>query len=91
MWSRICVDRLTYRQSKISKDEVMGPLNLTKKAATMLKRFFMAQWKYPSQGDWTEQIMLDLDEFNISREKEEIESYSTYSFKRQERLHSPNL
>ena len=25
---RICVDRPTYRQSKISKDEIQGPLNL---------------------------------------------------------------
>ena len=53
-----------------------------RKADTMLKRFFMAQWKYPSKGDWTEQIILDLDEFNISRDLEEIKSYSTYSFKK---------
>ena len=28
LWSKICVDRLTYRQSKMVKDEIKDLLNL---------------------------------------------------------------
>ena len=48
---------------------------------TMLKRFFLTQWKYPTCGDWTEQVRLDLDEFGLPNDLEKIEAYSSYSFK----------
>ena len=43
---------------------------------TMLKRFFLTQWKYPTCGDWTEQVRLDLDEFGLLNDLEKIEAYS---------------
>ena len=48
---------------------------------TMLSRFFMAQWKYPCHGDWTELARKDLAEFEIPEELEYIRSLSGHSFK----------
>ena len=48
---------------------------------SMLKRFFIAQWKYPTKGDWTEQVKLDLEEFGLPIDLMKIEAYSSYSFK----------
>ena len=48
----------------------------------MLYSFFTTQWYSPSPGDWTEQVKLDLDDFNIQCDFEYIERKSTDAFKR---------
>ena len=48
----------------------------------MLYSFFITQWYKPSKGDWTEQIKLDLEEFNIPIDLEYISSKSKDSFKK---------
>ena len=47
----------------------------------MLHKFFKAQWKYPTSQDWTEQVKIDLEDFNIPIDLEFIKSKSEYSFK----------
>ena len=47
----------------------------------MLSKFFMAQWKYPCNGDWTEKAKKDLAEFEIPEELDYIRSFSAQSFK----------
>ena len=39
----------------------------------MLYSFFITQWYSPSPGDWTEQVKLDLDDFNIPCDFDYIE------------------
>ena len=41
----------------------------------------MAQWKYPSVNDWTEQVHTDLRDFGITVDLEFIKKSSVYSFK----------
>ena len=48
---------------------------------TMLSRFFMAQWKYPCSGDWTQQVRRDLAEFEIPEDLNYLRSKSAQSFK----------
>ena len=47
----------------------------------MLRRFFQAQWNYPSPGDWTEQVKMDLIDFGIEVDLQLIKSKSTEVFK----------
>jgi hypothetical protein len=54
---------------------------LVKQSETsMLKNFFMAQWKYPTMNDWTEQVKKDLIDFDLPIELDLIKARSTYSF-----------
>jgi hypothetical protein len=49
----------------------------------MVKQFFLAQWNYPApKGEWTEQTMLDLEEFDISDELQWIKSKSKFALKK---------
>ena len=48
----------------------------------MLYKFFIAQWKNPSKGDWTEQVKADLIEFGISMDFNDIKRKSKDAFKR---------
>ena len=47
----------------------------------MLSTFFSTQWNNPSRGDWSEQIKVDLNDFGIDCNFEEIKSKSKDSFK----------
>ena len=38
---------------------------VTRKSEEMLAKFFITQWKYPSPGDWTEQVKEDLKDFGM--------------------------
>ena len=46
----------------------------------MLYKFCNAQWKHPTSQDWTEQVKIDLEDFNIPIDLEFIKSKSKYSF-----------
>ena len=48
----------------------------------MVYSFFITQWYNPSKGDWTEQVKLDLQEFNIPIDFDYISSKSKDSFKK---------
>ena len=48
----------------------------------MLKKFFLTQWYQPCEGDWTETVKQNLEEFNIPCNFESIKSKSRESFKR---------
>ena len=54
---------------------------VSRKENEMLYKFFSAQWKYPVKNDWTEQVKLDLEEFEISSNLELIRSKSKLAFK----------
>ena len=47
----------------------------------MLSKFFQVQWKYPTRGDWVEDVRKDLKDFGIDESLEFIKSKSEYSFK----------
>ena len=47
----------------------------------MLHKFFIAQWKYPSSGDWTDQVRIDLSDFGLDLDLESLKSKSKFSFK----------
>ena len=48
----------------------------------MLSKFFLTQWKYPCNSkEWTEQVRIDLDDFDIPVDLNFIKSKSEYSFK----------
>ena len=49
----------------------------------MIHQFFTAQWFNPSRGDWTETVKLDLEEFDIPVNLEEIKAKSKYTFKKE--------
>ena len=55
---------------------------VSRKENEMLYKFFSAQWKYPVKNDWTEQVKLDLEEFEISSNLEWIRSKSKLAFKK---------
>ena len=42
----------------------------------------MKQWDEPVKLDWTEQVKIDLQDFNIQPNLEEIKGKSKHSFKR---------
>ena len=43
---------------------------------------FKAQWSYPARrGEWTEQVKLDMKEFGMELDLEQIRSKSNFSFK----------
>ena len=46
----------------------------------MLKKFFQAQWRYPTSGDWTEQVKQDLEDFEIECDLDFLRSKSKESF-----------
>ena len=47
----------------------------------MLHKFFITQWKYPAvRGEWTEQVKLDLSEFDIVEDLQSIKSKSKLAF-----------
>ena len=48
--------------------------------STMLNSFFMAQWKYPTTNDWTEQVKTDLTDFGLPTDLDLIKAKSTFSF-----------
>ena len=48
--------------------------------SSMLNSFFMAQWKYPTTNDWTEQVKTDLKDFDLPIDLDWIKEKSTYSF-----------
>ena len=54
---------------------------LTSNPDSMLTKFFNVQLKYPSPGDWTEQVKVDLADFGIEMDLDTIRSKSIYSFK----------
>ena len=47
----------------------------------MLAKFFQVQWKYPTRGDWVEDVRQDLIDFGINESLDVIKSKSEYSFK----------
>ena len=52
----------------------------------MLKKFFLTQWYQPCEGDWTETVKQNLEEFNIPCNFESIKSKSREAFKRLVRI-----
>ena len=56
---------------------------LTKRNETeMLHKFFITQWKYPTnKQDWTQQVKIDLQDFQIPVDLDFIKSKSSYAFK----------
>ena len=48
----------------------------------MLFKVFKAQWSYPARrGEWTEQVKIDMKEFGMVPDLEQIRSKSNFSFK----------
>ena len=47
----------------------------------MLAKFFYAQWSHSSKLDWTEQLKVDLFDFDLPRDLETLEKQSVNSFK----------
>ena len=54
---------------------------MTRKSEEMLAKFFLTQWKYPSPGDWTEQVKEDLNDFGMLADFDFMRSKSRDSFK----------
>ena len=54
---------------------------VTRKSKEMLAKFFITQWKYPSPGDWTEQVKEDLKDFGMLADFDFMRSKSKDSFK----------
>ena len=48
----------------------------------MLSKFFCTHWKYSSKNDWTDQARLDLADFGITENLEQIRNQSKNKFKR---------
>ena len=55
---------------------------VTGNKSKMLYNFFLAQWKYPTTNDWTEQVRKDMDDFGFGNSLALIESKSKHSFKK---------
>ena len=55
---------------------------LTRDESEMLSQFFTTQWKMPCKGDWTETVKVNLEEFDIPCEFENLKCKSQESFKR---------
>ena len=57
--------------------------NLVKqKESSMLYQFFIAQWKYPAgKNEWTQQVKMDLTDFDLPTDLEELKQISVGSFK----------
>ena len=55
---------------------------VTRKESEMVKKFFLIQWKYPTnKQEWTEQVKTDLLDFQIPVDIEFIQTKSKNSFK----------
>jgi hypothetical protein len=52
-----------------------------RKDEEMLNKFFQAQWKYPTTGDWTEHAKQDLQDFNMDCDLEYLRTKSKEAFK----------
>jgi hypothetical protein len=59
----------------VSHDTYLGDI--------MLYTFFMTQWHNEVEGDWTKEIKLKLEEFEIPCDFEYMKSMSKLSFKNQ--------
>ena len=55
---------------------------LSRDKTEMMSIFFFTQWANPTRGDWSEQVKIDLEEFEIPINFEEIKSKSKEAFKR---------
>ena len=55
---------------------------LTREANDLIYRFFTAQHRNPSKGDWSEMVKEDLKDFNITETFEEISSHNENTLKR---------
>ena len=64
---------------------------LTRDKTGMLYTFFITQWTQPTKGDWTEQVKLDLAEFQIPCSFEYIQNKSKDSFKRLVKIKAKEL
>jgi hypothetical protein len=53
----------------------------TRKKSEMHYKFFIAQWKYPTTNDWTEQVKNDLEDFGVQVDLNYIQSKSKSAFK----------
>ena len=47
----------------------------------VFNKFFQAQWKYPTTGDWTEHAKQDLQDFNMDCDLEYLRTKSKEAFK----------
>jgi hypothetical protein len=57
----------------------------------MLSKFFTTQWNHPVRNDWTEQVKLDLEEFDICAELSWIRSQSIMKFKKMVKVQAREL
>ena len=48
----------------------------------MLYKVFIIQWNNPVKGDWSELVKEDLDDFEISRNLDDLKSHSKHTFKK---------
>ena len=48
----------------------------------MLHKVFIALWKHPLKDDWTEEVIINPEEFDIRLSFDEIKAKSVNSFKR---------
>ena len=53
---------------------------LSREKSEMLSIFFMTQWNNPTKGDWTEQVKVDLAEFELSCDFDQIRSKTKMTF-----------
>ena len=49
---------------------------LTRKKNDLLLKFFEAQVRKPSKGDWSETVQSDIEDLNLNLEFDEIKRYS---------------
>ena len=54
---------------------------LSREDTEMISTFFFTQWNNPTNGDWTEQIKIDMEDFGIDCDFEFIRSKSQWAFK----------
>ena len=68
----------------IIKSRRLNYLNylLKESPESMLSKFFLAQWNNEVKNDWTNQVRMDLEDFEIPVDLEYIKSKSKDSFKR---------
>ena len=84
-WSFLFGNRSNSNRIDNSIKEIeLSPQNLKIRSLrnVVLYKFFIAQWKNPSKGDWTEQVKADLIEFGISMDFNDIKRKSKDAFKR---------
>ena len=67
--------RINYLHYLLSRDET-----------EMVSIFFFTQWANPTRGDWSEQVKVDLKDFEIPINFDEIKSKSKEAFKRKVKI-----